>query len=107
MRINTQNLDASLAAQNRPDSTGRVTKANSSHLASGSGAAVTSGDQATLGSSTVGLTAQVLAQPPVRSDLVQQLRAQIANGTYTVDPTQVAEAMLNDPQTSMGPRGNG
>lgn len=107
MRIQHPNPDPSLAAQNRLEDSHRVTAANSSLVPSGSGAHSATGDQATLASSTVGLTAQVMAQPEVRSGLVQQLQAQIANGTYVVDPSRVAEAMLADPQTGLGTKGNG
>ncbi|MGH9413812.1 MAG: flagellar biosynthesis anti-sigma factor FlgM [Terriglobales bacterium] len=84
----------------------RITKAKSSPLTSGSGATVSTGDQTTLGSSAVELTATAMAQPDTRTDLVQKLRSQIADGSYAVDPAQVADAMLADPQ-ALGPRGNG
>ncbi|MGH9475175.1 MAG: flagellar biosynthesis anti-sigma factor FlgM [Terriglobales bacterium] len=107
MRINNPSLDPSLAAQNRPENTNRVTTANSSLVSSGSGAHQVTGDQATLASSAVQLTALAMAQPEVRSGLVQQLRAQVASGSYAVDPTNVAEAMLADPQTGLGTSGHG
>ncbi|MGH9488532.1 MAG: flagellar biosynthesis anti-sigma factor FlgM [Terriglobales bacterium] len=107
MRIQNPNLDPSLAAQQRPEEAHRITPAHNSVVPSGSGATSTSGDQAKLGSSTVELTAKALAQPEVRQEQVQQLRAQITGGTYVVNTSQIAEAMLNDPQTGMGTRGDG
>lgn len=107
MRIHNPNLDPSTAAHNRPEPATRVDRGQSSIVPSGSGARIINGDQATLGSSAVDLTARVLAQPDVRADLVQQFRAQIAGGTYVVAPSNVAEAMLSDPQAGLGTRGNG
>ncbi|MGH9482668.1 MAG: flagellar biosynthesis anti-sigma factor FlgM [Terriglobales bacterium] len=59
------------------------------------------GDQATLGASVVNLTAQALNQPEVRTETVKQLRAQIAAGTYNVNASHLAEAMLADPLTNL------
>ncbi len=42
------------------------------------------------------LQAQVLAQPEVRSDKVQTLQQSIGNGSYSVSPGQVADALVNE-----------
>lgn len=85
------------------DSTQRLGNANShASTPAGSSAAVTGSDQATLGASAVNLTAGALQQPEVRADVVAHFRAQIAGGTYTVNPSDVAEAMLSDPLTGLG-----
>lgn len=61
----------------------------------------TGGDQATLGAAVVNLTAKALQHPEVRTERVKRLRAQVASGSYAVDTTQVAEAMLSDPLTGL------
>ena len=43
-----------------------------------------------------GLEAQVLATPQIREDRVAALRASIQNGSYQVDPGQIADAMLSE-----------
>ncbi len=47
----------------------------------------------TLGSSVDDLKAQLDSMPDVRGDRVQQLQAMVTQGTYTVNPTNVANAM--------------
>jgi flagellar biosynthesis anti-sigma factor FlgM len=47
-----------------------------------------------LGSSVDDLKAQLDSMPDVRGDRVQQLQAMVAQGTYTVNPTNVANAMF-------------
>lgn len=42
------------------------------------------------------LATKALESPEVRQDKVDGLRQAIQNGQYSVDPYQVAEAMLND-----------
>ena len=42
------------------------------------------------------LKTQLNAAPEVRSQRVAQLRDALANGTYNVNPTQVAQAMITD-----------
>ncbi len=42
------------------------------------------------------LAAQVLAQPEVRGDKVEALQQAIGQGEYSVPPSQIADAMLND-----------
>ncbi len=84
----------------------RVGAAHPSSVPSGAGVNAT-GDQATLGSSAVNLTARALQSPEIRSELVAQFRAQIANGSYAVDASQVAGAMQSDPLTGMGNGGRG
>ncbi|HEY1802509.1 MAG TPA: flagellar biosynthesis anti-sigma factor FlgM [Terriglobales bacterium] len=49
-------------------------------------------DSVTLGS----LTSKALESPEVRQDKVDSLRSAVQSGQYSVDPQQVAEAMLND-----------
>lgn len=60
-----------------------------------------SGDAASFGAATVGLRARVLAQPEVRSGLVDHFRAQLASGTYHPNPGDVAASMLDDPLTHL------
>jgi flagellar biosynthesis anti-sigma factor FlgM len=84
----------------------RVGTGNASSVPSGAGVHQT-GDQATLGSSSVNLTQRALQSPEIRSELVAQFRAQILNGTYAVDANNVAAAMLSDPQTGLGNGGRG
>ncbi len=84
----------------------RVGTGNASSVPSGAGVNKT-GDQATLGSSSVNLTARALQSPEIRSELVAQFRTQIANGAYAVDASQVAGAMLSDPLTGLGNGGRG
>jgi flagellar biosynthesis anti-sigma factor FlgM len=88
------------------EGTNRVGTGNPSSVPSGAGMNQT-GDQATLGSSAVHLTQRALQSPEIRSELVAQFRAQIGNGTYTVDASKVAAAMLSDPQTGLGNGGRG
>ena len=59
-------------------------------------------DQASLGASLVTLSARALSQPEVRLGLVDQLRGQIAAGTYHASPSQIAERMLMDPLSGLG-----
>lgn len=42
-----------------------------------------------------GLVRQAMDQPEVRMDKVQAIRAQIAAGTYEVNPSKVADALIN------------
>lgn len=104
MRIPNQSVtDNSLVPTPSSESSNRVGQAQAHASTSvGSPLAVTGGDQATLGASAVNLTATALQQPDVRSELVSRLRAQIAGGTYTVNASKVAEAMLSDPLTGLG-----
>jgi negative regulator of flagellin synthesis FlgM len=49
------------------------------------------------GSSNVAsLTAQALTAPEIRQDRVEALREAIRNGSYQIDPGNIAEAMLNE-----------
>lgn len=105
--IHNPNLDPSTATQGLSENSARVHTGRKPVVPTGSGASATSGDQARLGASAVGLTAQAMTQPEVRSELVQHFRAQIAGGQYVVDASQVADAMLSDPQAGLGKPGNG
>ncbi|MGH9467401.1 MAG: flagellar biosynthesis anti-sigma factor FlgM [Terriglobales bacterium] len=107
MKILDPNLDPSWAAQQRSQGSSPVASTRTSVPPSGSGNTVSSSDATRLGSSVVGLTAQALAQPETRSEMVSQLRAQIAGGNYVVQATAVADAMLADPQTGLGTLGHG
>lgn len=50
-----------------------------------------------LGDSNVSkLTATALAAPDVRSERVAELRTSISNGSYSIEPGAIANAMLND-----------
>lgn len=105
--IHNPNLDPSTATQGLSENATRVHTGKKSVVPTGTGASATSSDQARLGASAVGLTAQAMAQPEVRSELVQHFRAQIAAGQYVVDASRVADAMLADPQAGLGNKGHG
>lgn len=56
-------------------------------------------DKTPLGEDSVSLSSlasQVLESPEVREDKVNSLRQAIESGTYSVDPRQIAEAMIHD-----------
>jgi flagellar biosynthesis anti-sigma factor FlgM len=42
------------------------------------------------------LTAEALAVPEVRTERVAELRSSISNGSYSIDPGAIANALLND-----------
>ncbi|HEY8056682.1 MAG TPA: flagellar biosynthesis anti-sigma factor FlgM [Terriglobales bacterium] len=105
--IHNPHLDPSTATQGLSETATRVHTGKKSVVPTGNGATAVSSDQARLGASAVGLTAQAMAQPEVRSELVQHFRAQIASGQYVVDASRVADAMLTDPQAGLGNKGNG
>lgn len=72
-------------------------------LTQSSGATRASGSQKTssgdavivsLGSSVDELKTQLDSMPDVQGDRVQQLQAMVQQGTYTVNPTNVANAMF-------------
>ena len=48
------------------------------------------------GSSVAKLTTAALAVPEIRSERVAELRSSIKNGTYSVEPGVLADAILND-----------
>lgn len=107
MRIqDTGNTPKPIEPSSLNDGASRIGTGNTNSVPNGAGGRTT-GDQATLGSSAVSLTARALQTPEVRTELVTQFRAQIANGTYAVDASQVAGAMLSDPLTGMGNGGRG
>lgn len=54
-------------------------------------ASLTSGSEA-----VSGLQTQLNATPDVRANRVAQLQDALANGTYSVSPAQVAQAMITD-----------
>lgn len=53
-----------------------------------------SGDTVNL-SQISGLVAKALGQPEVRMDKVQAIKAQIGAGSYEVNPSMVADAIIN------------
>lgn len=56
-------------------------------------------DTASLSSDSVSLSSlgsQAMQAPDVRQEKVDALRQAIGNGTYSVSPDQIAEAMLRD-----------
>ena len=56
-------------------------------------------DKSALGEDSVSLSSlasKALESPEVRQDKVDNLRQAIANGTYSVDPKQTADAMIFD-----------
>jgi flagellar biosynthesis anti-sigma factor FlgM len=72
-----------------------LTQSSGANRASGSQKS-SSGDAVivSLGSSVDELQTQLDAMPDVRGDRVQQLRAMVEQGTYTVNPANVANAMF-------------
>lgn len=110
MKIPSQALDpANLPAPINPSGPGKTAAGADLEVGGiqGGGSTASGGvsvnlDGATLGSSSVALTAQAMNQPDVRSQLVEHFRSQIAAGTYQVSATQVADAMLSDPLTGLG-----
>lgn len=42
------------------------------------------------------LTAAALAIPDIRTERVVELRSSISNGSYSIDPGAIANALLND-----------
>lgn len=57
------------------------------------------GDQASLSEDTVmisSLATQALAQPEIRQGLVDSLRQSVSNGQYNLDPSAIADAILNE-----------
>ncbi len=46
--------------------------------------------------SLAALTATAMGTDEVRSDKIAQLRQSISNGSYQIDPSQVADAMLKE-----------
>ena len=50
----------------------------------------------TVGEKTRSLVSGALAEPEMRSDRVQSLRAAILDGTYSVDAQKVASAMFDE-----------
>jgi len=60
-------------------------------------------DAATFSASSNGVTslaAKALETSPVRADKIEALRQAVGNGTYKIDPAEIAEAILRQ---SMGP----
>lgn len=53
-----------------------------------------SGDTADLGQVS-GLVAEAMNQPEVRQDKVDAIKAQIAAGTYEINPSKIADAVIN------------
>src|SRR5579863_7969111 len=85
-------IDLNLSSQiNTVASTTPSERTNNS--AAASGAEQLSADTANL-SQISGLVAKAMEQPEVRMDKVEAIQAQIAAGTYKVDPSQVADAMI-------------
>ena len=60
-------------------------------------------DAATFSSTSTGvasLAAKALETSPVRADKIEALRQAVQNGTYKIDPSEIAEAILRQ---SVGP----
>jgi negative regulator of flagellin synthesis FlgM len=80
--------------------TGQTTDAGASLPAGGADSANVAQTQSLL--DTIGAT--VGAVPTVNQDQVSAIRQTIANGTYRVDPQQVARQILNSDQSLVGPQ---
>ena len=89
-------IDLNLSSQiNTVASTAASDRTNNS--AAASGAEQLTADTANL-SQIAGLVAKAMDQPEVRMDKVEAIQAQIAAGTYKVDPAKVADAMITSMQ---------
>ncbi len=65
--------------------------------ASSVGATTITGDHATLNSassSVASLVTKALQTPEIRQDKVDAVRQSISNGSYQIDPKQIADAMI-------------
>lgn len=96
MRIDLNGLTADQITTTKQSSTpvGRAGTAPSTQPAE---------DQASLSLDTVGisaLAAKAMQMPEIRQDKVDALRQTIRQGQYQVDPTKVADAMLNEKVSS-------
>lgn len=76
----------------RLNSQGRNATNGPATATGGEDAATLSSGQAAIGR----LKAQLRTVPEVRAERVAQLQNALANGTYTVNPTRVAQAMIAD-----------
>jgi negative regulator of flagellin synthesis FlgM len=83
---NTQSVDAQKTSRATSSSTAASTRAEHDDAAQLSSSA----------SSLDKLAARALSEPEVRWERVEALRSSIADGSYSVHPQAVAEAMLRD-----------
>ncbi len=77
----------------------RVTSSQNNKVQDGADATTTGSETTSLlagASSLAALTATAMDSGGFRSDKVDQLRQSIANGTYQIEPNQVADAMLKE-----------
>ena len=101
MRVDLTSLGVEPPENSKP---GRAGKAGGSGNAAGSASVSTSvsnagPDQTRFSfdqTRVQALEAQVLAQPEIRGAKVQALQQAIGNGEYSVLPSQVADALVND-----------
>jgi len=90
------NLNSSLTPSTQIDSaisTNATGRADAKPAAGAVGAEQVSGDTASL-SKMSDLVAQAMNQPEVRMDKVEAIKSQLAAGTYEVDPSKVADAII-------------
>jgi flagellar biosynthesis anti-sigma factor FlgM len=98
MRIDHTTFGVEPPDNSKPGRTGQTgsTEIVAGDAAAGSGAGV---DQASFSfnqGQLQSLQAQVLAQPEIRDNKVQALQQAIGQGDYSVPPSQIADAMVND-----------
>jgi flagellar biosynthesis anti-sigma factor FlgM len=88
MRIDSNRPAATDLATDKAQNNGK----NNAATGSGQKPDVFSTDTVSLGA----LQAKALSTPEVREEKVQALREAIRNGSYEIDPKQIAESMLRD-----------
>jgi len=84
---------------NQPVSNQVATERATRNAGKTGGSAGASSDGATFSADPSGvssLEAQVLATPEIRADRVAALRDAVRNGSYQVDPSKIADAILRE-----------
>jgi len=71
-----------------------ISGAESKPFAGTSPSELPSGDTASLSMSS-GLVAKAMNLPEIRMDKVEAIKAQIAAGTYEINPSKIADAIIN------------
>lgn len=79
--------------------TGEANSQSASTRGIAAGDSESTGDRTTLtsGSAAISsLVSQAMSTPAIRQDKVQSLQQAIANGQYSIDPHQIAGAMIDE-----------
>jgi len=106
MKVDQTTLGVELPESGKPGRAGNTGGAETANAPSGtsgafSGSAANTSrvDQASFSFDQTrlqSLGAQVLAQPEIRDSKVQALQEAIGGGSYSIPPSQVADALVND-----------